>query len=119
MYKIKQTKTGYDIQLTRGDTFITEVGLEKNGDPYTPASGESIRFAVKHNKFKPDRSDYSDEEPLITITVPTDSMTLTVLPSDTKELAFGEYAWDMELTNGGEVVDTFMNGILTLTPEVD
>ena len=118
MYKIKQTKTGYDISLTRGDTFIATLSLEKNGEPYTPASEDSIRFALKHNKLKTDRSDYQDDEPLLLISIPDDSMALTIEPSDTKELGFGEYAYDIEITSNG-TVDTFINGTFTLTPEVD
>jgi len=117
MYKIKQTKTGYDISLTRGDTFIATLDLEKNGEPYTPTSEDSIRFALKHNKLKQDRSDYQDENPLLLIAIPNDSMTLDIEPNDTKELAFGEYAYDIEITSDG-VVDTFINGTFTLTPEV-
>lgn len=118
MYKIKQTKTGYDIQLTRGDTFIATLELEKNGETYTPTNEDSIRFALKHNKLKQDRSDYTDDEPLLLISIPNDTMTLTINADDTKPFAFGEYAYDIELTTNGVFVDTFINGTFTLTPEV-
>ena len=117
MYKIKQTKTGYDIELTRGDTFIATLSLEKNGEAYTPTAEDSIRFALKHDKLKQDRSDYQDDEPLLLITIPNDTMTLTINPEDTKPFAFGGYAYDIELTSNG-VVDTFIKGAFTLTPEV-
>lgn len=118
MYKIKQTKNGYDIQLTRGDSFMTAVELTKNEEPYTPTDDDTVRFALKHNKFKQDRSDYQDDEPLLLITIPNDTMILTINPNDTKPFAFGEYAYDIELTYNG-IVDTFISGTLTLTPEVD
>ena len=118
MYKIKQTKNGYDIQLTRGDTFMTSVELTKNDEPYTPTDDDIVRFALKHNKFKQDRSDYEDDEPLLLITIPNDTMILTINPNDTKQLGFGEYAYDIELTYNG-VVDTFISGAFTLTPAVD
>ena len=118
MYKIKQTKNGYDIQLTRGDTFIATLALEKNGQTYTPTAQDSIRFALKHNKLKSDRTDYTDPEPLIEKTIPYDTMTLTIEPSDTNWLGFGEYAYDIEITSNG-VVDTFIKGLFTLTEEVN
>lgn len=117
MHKIKETKTGYDISLTRGDTFIATLALEKNGEEYTPTNEDSIRFALKHNRLKSDRSDYQDVDPLLNIPIPNDSMTLTIEPNDTKGLAFGEYAYDIEITSGG-TVDTFIIGKFTLTPEV-
>ena len=119
MYKIKQTKTGYDIQLTRGDTFIATLELVKGGETYTPTAQDSIRFALKHNKLKSDRTDYQDPEPLILKTIPYDTLVLNLEPSDTKSYGFGEYAYDIEITYASGQVETFIKGIFTLTEEVD
>lgn len=122
MHKIKQTKNGYDIELTRGDYFAATVGMKLNGESYTPVEGDALRFAVKHNKLKPDGSDYEDLEPLIEIAIPLETCLLQIQESDTKELAFGEYAYDIQLTKHDAVEgrpDTFIKGILKLTEEVD
>lgn len=122
MHKIKQTKNGYDIELTRGDYFAATVDMKLNDESYTPEEGDVLRFAVKHNKLKSDGSDYEDENPLIEITIPLESRLLQIQESDTKELAFGEYAYDIQLTKHDAIEgrpDTFIKGILKLTEEVD
>ena len=122
MHKIKKTKNGYDIELTRGDYFAATVDMTIDGETYTPEEGDVLRFAVKHNKLKSDGSDYMDQNPLIEITIPLDTRLLQIQESDTKELAFGEYAYDIQLTkndSGEGRPDTFIKGILKLTEEVE
>ena len=123
MHKIKKTKNGYDIELTRGDYFAVVVGMkEEDGTPYVPEEGDSLRFAMKHNKLKPDGSDYTDDEPLLNIPITLDTCLLQIQESDTKELAFGEYAYDIELTKHDSLEgrpDTFIKGIFKLTEEVE
>ena len=46
-------------------------------------------------------------------------MTLTLQPSDTKNLPFGNYVYDIELTTADGFVDTFIGpATFTLTGEV-
>lgn len=122
MHKIKKTKNGYDIELTRGDYFAATVDMTMDGESYTPEEGDVLRFAVKHNTLRSDGSDYTDQNPLIEITIPLDTRLLQIQESDTKELAFGEYAYDIQLTKHDSVEgrpDTFIKGILKLTEEVE
>ena len=123
MHDIKQTKNGYDIKLTRGDYFATVVGMKnEDGTVYTPEEGDVLRFAMKHNTLKPDGSDFTDTEPLVEITIPLDTCLLQIQGSDTKELAFGKYAYDIQITKHDALEgrpDTFIKGILELTEEVD
>ena len=108
------------ITLTRGDTFIAQIALSLNGEPYTPIEGDEIRFAVKHKTMTPTRSDYSDEEPLILVTIPNDTLILRLDPSDTKDLDFGDYVYDIQITFADGSVDTFITPTsFKLTPEVD
>ena len=37
---------GWDISLTRGDTLYITVNITKDGEPYTPAETDVIRFAI-------------------------------------------------------------------------
>ena len=97
MYKVENNT----ITLTRGDSFYSEIEI-KNPDKsdYTPQEGDSIRFALKKH--------YTDPEPLIVKNIPTDSLLLALEPDDTKELPFGRYVYDIELTKANGDVDTFI-----------
>jgi len=97
MYKIE----GSAITLTRGDSFYATVTM-KNPDKtdYTPQQGDVVRFALKKR--------YTDAEPLILKNVPTDTLVLHLEPEDTKDLAFGKYVYDIELTKANGDVDTFI-----------
>lgn len=118
MYEIKKTKNGYDIKLTRGDYFATYIGITDIDEPYQPVEGDKLRFAIKHNILKADGSDYTDTQPLVNIPIPLDTCLLQIQSEHTKSLAFGEYAYDIELTHVDGKPDTFIKGILELTEEV-
>ena len=109
-YSVKKTT----ITLTRGDTFKAQISLtDAEGNPYVPQEGDSIRFAVKKDYKDPDR------KVLIVKEVPLDTMILTLDPEDTKEMDFGEYVYDIQLTNSAGEVDTFIDkSIFILTEEV-
>ena len=112
--------SGTTIKMTRGDTLNLKVNILKDGEPYTPEDGDTIRFAMKHNKIKADNSGYTDEEPLILKDIPVDTMILTLEPEDTKELTFDTYVYDIQITFADGSVDTFITKAkLKLTEEVD
>lgn len=115
MYSVK----GTTITLTRGDTFEAEITIKAGSETYTPSSSDSIRFAVKHNTLTADRTEYTDSEPLLVKNIPISTMRLTLLPDDTKELGFGNYAYDIQITLANGKVATFIKGMLILTEEVD
>ena len=109
MYTIKKTA----ITLTRGDTLKAQISItDKEGNPYEPKEGDTVRFAMK--------KEYSDEDVLIFKEIPMDTLILTLEPEDTKELDFGTYVYDIQLTTAAGEVDTFITkASLTLTEEVD
>ena len=104
--------SGTTITLTRGDTFKAQISItDREGNPYTPVEGDSIRFAMK--------AKYSDPEPLALIDIPIDTMLLVIKPEDTHALAFGTYVYDIQLTKFNGDVDTFITTAkLKLTEEV-
>lgn len=112
---------GDEIRLTRGDTFLSEVSLARqNGDPYTPEAGDVIRFVVKHEGLNCARTEYVDQNPVIEKIVPNDTLLVKLLPNDTKQLGFGNYVYDLEITFENGDVDTFINNApFILLPEVD
>lgn len=110
MYTVKKTS----ITLTRGDTFKAQISItDKDGNPYELQEGDVVRFAMKKNY-----SD-ADEDVLIVKVIPNDTLILTLNPEDTKELPFGTYVYDIQLTSAAGEVDTFITkASLTLTEEV-
>lgn len=108
MYSIN----GTNIRLTRGDTLKVLLDLYQGDEQYTPQEGDVIRFAMKKS--------YADAEPLISRTIPNDTLLLHLEPADTKELSFGSYLYDIQITLANGDVDTFIKEAhLELTPEVD
>ena len=110
-HKIKKEVT---IYLTRGDTLDLEVVILKLDEEtrYVPRTGDKVRFALK--------KDYEDAKPLILKDIPIDTMRLHLDPEDTKDLDFGTYVYDIELTYGDDgTVDTFIpKAKFKLTEEV-
>lgn len=104
---------GTTITLTRGDSFAADIDIfQPNGHPYIPIEGDSIRFAMKKT--------VKDEEPLILKDIPIDTLKLTLDPEDTKDLDFGNYIYDIQLTKSTGEVDTFITkSTLILTEEVE
>lgn len=104
--------SGTTITLTRGDTLVITVKItDCNGVPYIPVVGDSIRFAMK--------ATFGEITPCLTKSIPIDTMQLTLDPEDTKNLAFGKYVYDIQLTKSTGEVDTFITKAkLYLTEEV-
>ena len=102
-YKIK----GTTIILTRGDTLYVKVNIMKDGEPYAPETGDTVRFALKHKTMTADGGEYTDAEPILTKVIPNDTMVL-------------HYAYDIQITFADGSVDTFITAsTFRLTPEVD
>lgn len=113
-------KKNNTIVHTRGDTLRLKVEIEKDGEAYTPQSGDEIRFALKHQTMNSDDSEYTDPEPLIEKVIPSDTQVLELDPADTKPLGFGDYAYDIQITFEDGTVDTFITASLfQLTEEVE
>lgn len=91
---------GNAISLTRGDSLILHVNVMQNDEPYVPQEGDVIRFALKKN--------VNDENVLILKEIDLTAMQLIIEPEDTKELPYGTYKYDIELTTVGGFVDTFI-----------
>lgn len=107
MFSIK----GNDISLTRGDTLFLTVGLTDNdGEPYTPVEGDRIRFAMKKRINSKDLIMYKN--------ISLEDLTFEIKPEDTKELAYGTYVYDIELTDAEDHVTTVILGDFKITEEV-
>ena len=114
---------GTTITLTRGDTLLLKVNMDRKIDnqkqTYTPVSGDSIRFALKHTTLNSKKTDYKDTEPLILKDISINTQILELQPSDTKSLEAGKYVYDIQITFANGRVDTFIeNATFILTKEV-
>ena len=98
------------ITLVRGDTLRVKVDIFINDEPYTPVSGDKVRFAMKQA--------YTSSKLLINKSIPIDTMILYLEPNDTKKCAFGKYVYDIEITFANGDVDTFISGDFILAPEI-
>lgn len=113
----KQIPT-YDIYLTRGDTFLANLTLKRaNGSIYTPEQGDEIVFAVKRNELNPNRTRTVDAEPLIYKVIPSDTLLLELDPSDTEEMAFLTYMYDVSVNLASGGVRTVLRGNFTVQKE--
>lgn len=110
---------GTTITLTRGDTLCVNVEMTLDGVAYVPSGNDSIRFALKTPKMTGGRAEYKDQEPLILKPIPIDTCQLVLTPTDTKQLSFGQYVYDIEITMEDGTVDTFISeATFILSPEV-
>ncbi len=109
MYKIENN----NITLTRGDSMIIQVSLLKDDEPYVPAPGSSVRFAMKRKYSDP------DSEVVLVKTIPIDTLLLKFEPEDTKPLPMkSKYVYDIQLTDETGFVDTFIEGKFIVGEEV-
>ena len=73
----------------------------------------AFRFAMKKDYDDP------DTEVLIVKDIPTNTLILQLDPEDTKDLPFGTYVYDIQLTNSSGEVDTFITkAFFVITEEV-
>lgn len=111
---------GTAITMTRGDTLRVQVNIQRDGESYTPAAGDAVRFALKRARYKNSGGNFCDDEPLLRKDIPTDTMLLELAPEDTKPLRFGKYVYDIQITFADGTVDTFIpTADFLLTPEVE
>lgn len=102
-----------NITLTRGDTLLLQIKMIKQGQPYIPQEGDSIRFAMKR------RYSDSDDQVVLVKNIPIETLILEIEPQDTKELPMGsKYVYDIQFTDAEGRVDTFIKGTFLITEEV-
>ena len=105
-YKIRRNR----IQLVRGDTFRAKLTLkDKAGNIYIPSADDEVLFTVKRNALTNQ----------ILVQKRVENSEVVLEPSDTENLDFGSYVYDVQvvLANGNK--DTVIQAnIFELLPEV-
>ena len=103
-----------NIELVRGDSFIVDLGFDKGDTEYIPEAGDRFIFTMRRN-YK----DLPNDGILIQKIIALDEVTeLELEPSDTENLDYGSYKYDMEYDHADGRVDTPMSGVFKLTKEV-
>ena len=102
------------ICLTRGDTAnIVFSAVDEAGTTYDPSIGDELRFSVAKKVGADPLFEIPRKYDGINITTDEQFWTVTIQPSNTNPLKFGDYAFDVQLTHDGEV-DT----IIGVTDEI-
>ena len=90
-----------DIKITRGDTGVFTLAIKNgntdNGNTDYDYSNDTVLFTVKQNTLTTDV--------LIQKTVRYGE-NVAIEPSDTANLSYGEYWYDVQVTTQGGIVDT-------------
>lgn len=107
MYEIDGTK----ITMTRGDTVRIRIPLDLDGEEYELQQGDAVRFAINTSEH--------EDEPILEKAL--DGYDLVLDPADTKDLEFGTYFYDVQITfaESGDVVTYIAKARLKLTWEAD
>ena len=83
------------ISVIRGTTNDLNLSIEdEKGEQYTLKDGEKIIFGVKENA---ENSDYNIVKMLTSADIVDGICTIKLTPTDTAELAFGQYYFDIGL----------------------
>lgn len=100
------------IQLTRGDTARISVPIvnDSTNSPYELGESDKLTLTIKRKE--------TDSWALMQKVV-TGSNSFHILPSDTKDLSFGKYVYDIELTTStGDVYTVIEPATFEILKEV-
>ena len=100
------------IRITRGDNLTVDVTLTDNdGYPYEPVEGDEVWFTVKKSAVA--------QEVLIHKQIDIATLELELVETDTENLAFGEYKYEVECVLGtGEHYTVIKNAPFIITEEL-
>lgn len=99
-----------NIELVRGDTFITDFTFKKGDNNYTPESGDYVYFTMRKNYKGLPNDDILIQKQIVT--------ELELEPEDTENLEYGSYKYDCEFNYADGRRDTFLSGSFKLVKEV-
>lgn len=103
---------GTTVYLIRGDSFKAILGIvDPDKNPYIPEADDTITFVMKQSA--------DDAEAVLTKTIPTDTLTLSIDPSDTVGLTPGTYSYSIKLVKSdGESFTVIYDSDFILTEGV-
>ena len=106
-----------DFEFPRGDTKIFKFQIkDNNGEVLTLSAADKLFFTVKRDPYSSTALFQKTLENGIVLK-PDNYYHVTIQPSDTNQLEYGPYGYDIELKTGTGIVKTLIIGSITLTPE--
>ncbi|MBR0315687.1 MAG: hypothetical protein IJQ99_02335 [Synergistaceae bacterium] len=101
------------IYLTRGDTaYLTVALVDASGNNYRPVAGDKIYFRLKKNIF--------GDSVIFEKEVDISTLKLNLAPSDTKNLDFTSYRYEIELVKmTGECFTVVENELFVVGVELE
>lgn len=101
------TISNNQIRLTRGDTAVLHVDIINDDTPYELQPEDDVTFTMRRTTTDPDILIQKHGNPII------------IEPVDTKDLKFGNYVYDIQVTFSTGIVDTIVPPTsFTITEEV-
>lgn len=95
MYRI----IGSELRITRGDSYSFALDIAGcDGEPYELAAGDSLMLHIRRHPWD---SECALQKQL-------DAPALELTPAETKTLAFGDYVYDVELTQEDGTVSSIV-----------
>ena len=89
-HRFRHHKEDNTIRITRGDSLTVNVVLTDNdGFPYEPVEGDEVWFTVKKSA--------NSADVLIRKSIDITNLVLDLVESDTENLAFGEFRYEIEV----------------------
>ena len=105
--------TNMIIKMTRGDTAtIVFSAVDEEGTTYTPSAGDILKFSVA----KKVGATPIFEIPSVMEDDAEAFWKITIVPDNTNDMKFGDYAFDVQLTHDDGVVDTIIGKTDTISP---
>lgn len=97
MFKITSGAKGPTITLTRGDYASFHIDIyDQNREIYELQEDDIVVFTVKRNTRTKDAI------------IRKDGIDIEIFPSDTSDVSYGTYSYDVQLTSADGHVDTFI-----------
>lgn len=100
------------IRITRGDSLTVTITLtDSDGFPYEPVEGDTVLFTVKKSA--------KADTVLIQKQIDINTLVLDLVESDTENLAFGEYKYEVEvITEADDHYTVIKNAPFIITEEL-
>ena len=108
------TVNGTNISMIRGDTENIEISMTLNDEVVAFVTGDTVYFTVKTS---PDTIVKTFQKTVTSFV--GGKAQITISNADTKDLAYGNYYYDVQVTQVGGIVTTIIQpSIFTIASEV-
>ena len=99
------------IKLTRGDSYTFVASAGEGDDVYQFESGDVLKFCMKHKSMNLQETEYEDSAPILEKVLSyadPQNIQISFVPSDTENLPFGVYIYDICVFNGNVKRNTLL-----------